>query len=445
MRSSLSVPRSPFRPKWATLGAVFGLAGACFLSLTTESAADPIRFPGLTPALSPDFVKAVDLLRAGRLTEADSAFQHILDAHPDQVYAALGHAQVAVDENQLDQADSAVMLVLAKQPNMPEAHNMKGLVLTLRKQHDSARREFTRAIELEPKYVTPRLFLAAMSFDDKHYDQAIGEYQELTRVAPRFAAGYLGEAQALVMAGKAPEAYLALESWKKADPANGLPFEVIANLRIVNGDIPHAIDELKNGLTAHPDDVRLRAQLGSAYGALGDVRSAEAAYKAALVAEPTNAEALIGMGDLSARAGQTDQALTDYRAALKGDPNSAIAANNIAWLLADDGRQLDEALRLALLATKVDPTYVDAVDTLGWVYYRKGDFPSAVTTLRKAKAMAPTRLDVAGRLGLALAKTGSRVEAIAELKRALSAPPPVWNRADIEHALAELSGGRGTP
>ena len=44
---------------------------------------------------------------------------------------------------------------------------------------------------------------------------------------------------------------------------------------------------------------------------------------------------------------------------------------------------IDEALKLATQATKSDPTYVDAFDTLGWIYYLRADYRSAATALRE--------------------------------------------------------------
>ena len=88
-----------------------------------------------------------------------------------------------------------VTAVLNRQNTLPEAHNMKGLVLLLRKDSDGARHEFLRAIELHPGYITPRLYLAVMARTSGDYTGAAAEYKAITAVAPRLPAGYLGQAE----------------------------------------------------------------------------------------------------------------------------------------------------------------------------------------------------------------------------------------------------------
>ena len=49
-----------------------------------------------------------------------------------------------------------------------------------------------------------------------------------------------------------------------------------------------------------------------------------------------------------------------------------MAANNLAFLYADEGGNLDLALQLAQTAKQHLPNSAEVDDTLGWVYYKKG-------------------------------------------------------------------------
>ena len=113
--------------------------------------------------------------------------------------------------------------------------------------------------------------------------------------------------------------------------------------------------------------------------------------------------------------------------------------NNAAWLLATQGKDLNEALRLAQAAVKREAGYVDGQDTLGWVRYCRGEYAQAIAVLRTAKSLAPTRGDVAAHLGMAYAKAGRKTEAVAELKRALSSGTELSNRKEIEQLIQTLS------
>ena len=105
---------------------------------------------------------------------------------------------------------------------------------------------------------------------------------------------------------------------------------------------------------------------------------------------------------------------------------------------ARDVTALNESLRLAEAAVQLEPTYVDGLDTLGWVHYRRADYANSIATLTKARKLAPLRMDIAAHLGLAYAKAGSGPQALAELKAALASKPPLPNRAELERVVKEL-------
>ena len=49
----------------------------------------------------------------------------------------------------------------------------------------------------------------------------------------------------------------------------------------------------------------------------------------------------------------------------------APAANNVAWVLAEHGGNIDEALNWAQVAKEKMPQDPSIMDTLGWIYYKK--------------------------------------------------------------------------
>ena len=80
-----------------------------------------------------------------------------------------------------------------------------------------------------------------------------------------------------------------------------------------------------------------------------------------------------------------DAAAESYTKAFGKDQNAVIAANNLAWLYAVNGKgNLDEAVRLAQGVVQKNPNIPGFVDTLGWVYYKKGLYGAAVEQLKKA-------------------------------------------------------------
>lgn len=81
------------------------------------------------------------------------------------------------------------------------------------------------------------------------------------------------------------------------------------------------------------------------------------------------------------------EAERNYRKALEIEPGSPIAANNLAWMLASEKINLDEALSLAQSTVSQDPNNAGFYDTLGFVFLQKGLHSSAIENFRKAVSL----------------------------------------------------------
>ena len=108
-----------------------------------------------------------------------------------------------------------------------------------------------------------------------------------------------------------------------------------------------------------------------------------------------------------------------YREVLRIDSGFAPAANNLAFLLAERGDQLDEALRLAQNAKEKLPEDPSVMDTLGWVYYKKGLYDSAIGEFTESVEKLPNNASVHYHLGLVYAEKGEVGLAKEHLGRAL--------------------------
>jgi tetratricopeptide (TPR) repeat protein len=158
----------------------------------------------------------------------------------------------------------------------------------------------------------------------------------------------------------------------------------------------------------------------SAYASLlveqNRTNEAVAQYKKVLEKRPA-AQIYTMLGILEDARGNTGEAEKSYRKALDIAPESAIAANNLAWLIAEHQGNLDEALQLATMAVSKNQSVAGFYDTLGWVYLKKGLASPAVEKLKKAVALDDANTRQSGtapnpgyreRLGIALAKTGNK-------------------------------------
>jgi tetratricopeptide (TPR) repeat protein len=87
----------------------------------------------------------------------------------------------------------------------------------------------------------------------------------------------------------------------------------------------------------------------------------------------------------------TAEAVRDYEAAVHGGDSSGISANNLAWIYAQQGRELERALALAKHACELAPEDPAVLDTLGAVHLARREYSNAVGVLELARTLAESR------------------------------------------------------
>lgn len=108
-------------------------------------------------------------------------------------------------------------------------------------------------------------------------------------------------------------------------------------------------------------------QLGMSYEQAGKADLALREYgRAANAAGPERSVALTCQGNVHAAQKRSPKAEASYRAALAAHPDNVTALNNLAWLLAQENRELEEAERLIrrAIALGAEPraTYGDTLE-----------------------------------------------------------------------------------
>ena len=80
--------------------------------------------------------------------------------------------------------------------------------------------------------------------------------------------------------------------------------------------------------------------------------------------------ALTASGTILQAQGKVQEARERFERVISIDPGAAVAANNLAWIYADSGQNLDKAVQLAQSALERLPDVPDVLDTLAWAYYK---------------------------------------------------------------------------
>jgi tetratricopeptide (TPR) repeat protein len=138
------------------------------------------------------------------------------------------------------------------------------------------------------------------------------------------------------------------------------------------------------------------------------------------------------------RSGKWPEAERDLTAALAQQPNEPDLLNYLGYAWIDRGQRLAEAMDMVRRAVAANPRSGAMVDSLGWAYYRIGDYRNAVEKLEEAVLLAPADPEINNHLGDAYWRVGRKIEAEFQWNRALSLDPPADIKTDAE---AKLKGG----
>jgi Flp pilus assembly protein TadD len=184
--------------------------------------------------------------------------------------------------------------------------------------------------------------------------------------------------------------------------------------------------------------MRAYYSLAGLYLKEGKAEKALEQFNTLLAVDPKQVGPHMLIGVIYDSLGKFDLSEKHYRAALEIDPQFAPAANNLAYILAEGDRDLNDALKFAQIAKAKLPEDPSVMDTLGWVYYRRGIYDLSIAEFRGSLAKAPDNPTVAYHLGLAYAKKGETDNARAELRRAIALNPEFPEAAAAEKMLAEL-------
>jgi tetratricopeptide (TPR) repeat protein len=130
-------------------------------------------------------------------------------------------------------------------------------------------------------------------------------------------------------------------------------------------------------------------------------------------------------GSIYEREKKYEQAEQAFRDVLQQNPSNSMALNYLGYMLADRNTHLEEALTLVKKALDFDPQNYNYIDSLGWVYFKLGNFDQAEENLRKAADKSPNDATIQDHLGELYARTSRFKLAAAHWEHALDE----WNKS----------------
>lgn len=186
------------------------------------------------------------------------------------------------------------------------------------------------------------------------------------------------------------------------------------------GKNDEGIEVLQKAIKVKKEEASLYLILSSVYEEKNDYKKAVSAIQEGLKYNDKDTELLFRLGIALDKSGDKEGCINQMKKILEVDPNHADSLNYIGYSYAEEGIKLDEAMVLVQRALKMKPDSGFIIDSLGWVYYRKGLYDEALNSLEKAFSLISNDPTIAEHLGDAYLKKNEYQRSLEMYQKALS-------------------------
>ena len=323
---------------------------------------------------------------------------------PSSLEARLSLVRGLLARGDIEGAEKVLAPLLRSAPEVSAVHVQRALVAMGRKDVAGARRSFERALELDADSIA-----------------ALGGLVTLDTAAGHVAAAHDRIKARLERQPNRPDLLI-----------------LAARASAAARDFDTAEAYLRRAIDAEPAGLAAYRMLGELYVKQGKLTEAHREFQQLAQRQNKPVAAMTMLGVIAQAQGDATQAEKHYERALTIDAAAPIAANNLAWLYAERGKNLEAALRLAQRASEALPGSPEVHDTLGWVHYKRQASDQAIAALRTTVELAPREATYQYHLGLAYAQNNEPQHARDALERALRLDKTFAQATEARRVLEEL-------
>jgi tetratricopeptide (TPR) repeat protein len=341
-------------------------------------------------ALSPDFPDALILLagiriRTGEPKAAIASLNQVVQQHPDNLRAwlLLAAAYRSVDDS--DHALAVYNQIAQLFPRDPQTPWLMGLLFAQHNRRDEARHAFNHALEVAPDYLPAVEQLVNLDLAEKQYPAALQRVQSRLEKNPGLAGLHLLLARIFLAQNDTKQAEASLLKVIELQPDSPTTYFMLAQLYASSNQSQKALANLEVGLAKNPNDVQALMLMGVIYDQQKNYTSARETY-----------EKLLAI-----------------------DQNFSSAINNLAYLYSEHFDELEKAYEMTQKAWERLPPEPHLEDTLGWILFKKHQYPRALILLDESASQLPASAEVEFHLGMAHYMMGEEASARLGLQSAL--------------------------
>ncbi len=336
-----------------------------------------------------------------RAKEALAAAQEAKAAIPDDptVLEVLGRAQLASGDSQ--QAAMTLRRIADSPATSADGLMRLAELYAGMKEYDAASEAARRALKLSPKLETAQRFLVEIALARKRVPEALEIARQIQKQQPQEAIGFLMEAGIHVQQ----------KAWTRA---------IAAGKQALSTDRSAAVA------------IRLHAL----YLEAGDTAEADRLAATWRRERPADTDFLFHLASMAMQRKNYAEAESQYRAILVVAPDSALTLNNLAWVIAQQGK--DGGVPLAAKALQLAPDEPTFMDTMSRALAAEKKPEQALEWARKAVDKAPARADYRLQMARLLIQTNQQAQARTELQALTALGSRFVEQAEVRRLLATL-------
>jgi len=387
---------------------------------------------------------AFDLARAyigqGKLTDAQSALHDVMKVDAKFPGALILLAALNLEGGRVDQALQNLKEDEAREPASIQRSFLLSQAYAAKGDYHSAESQLQSLLggPGSPGQKSVILqSLASIKLAQKQFTEAANVASAALDASPRLPTALYVLGMSYVEQKQPDKGIEALKSRLDKVPDWAQGYQVLGQVAQRAGRVPVALDAFNKALSIDPKLTSAELGLGDTYWLNKQPELARRQFEKVAQQESGRSYAMARLGQIYEAEGDFGNARVSYEKALTADPDNVVAKNNLAWVYAEHGGNLDTALKLAEEAKEKAPDDPMVTDTLGWIYVKKGSYGAAVENLQSSVAKNPHDPNSLYHLGTAYYKLGRTADAKRELEAALKMPN-FSQAADAKRMLAEL-------
>lgn len=378
-----------------------------------------------------------DLVELGRIE-----LETTVKDRPDFAPAKLILAQLQVQKQEFGKAVVTTEEVINSNPANMQAHLIRAVAWAHQKEYAKARNALQSMLKASPTQQDARFQLGEVYRMEGNYKDAEATFREFRKMSPGDPRAWAGLAQTFADSRRYKEAEAFLKDEVAADPKKEAARLKLGEIYKLDNQYDAAIEQYKILLKDHPQSSDLHAAIADALHKKGDKQASIDYFRKSVELNPTAPGPMTALAMVLEEYDQGPEARGLYEKILKVEPNNAIALNNLAFIKAEDGSDIDGALTMATKAKQQEP-HVDTIsDTLGTIYIKKNLSDDAIRIFTELCRKDPDNAMFRYHLAQALVQKGDKSKAKLELTDALTrikAHPDVKYEKKIRELILKLA------